>query len=546
VPKSSKNAVVAVASAAASSSSTTSSSHIAKIKGHNNSATTEDDDDTEKKNSDDHNDNNDNEDSIDDDTPPEEEPLYQIGEKILARDQDGILYHAMIRRRLWGVHQHKQVQVGMVSSQEEINALLEQDQLPTWHYFVHYFQWNVKWDRWVSQGDVLEFTDANVDLSKTILVEHKALMKQFKQHSKHIDGGAFLKAWKERLQKLFMGMDDNNNNKNAKKRSKQQRQRKAAQTKKLALEKQAQLQKQSLWNRPPSQAQHLVLNFGLKKILVEDWELIVHFNNLHVLPAQTQSSVYHVLKSYLKETKGIEMKELEVEDDVVVPAAAKGDGSGSTNDENNNNNDVSSKIDDVDEKMATEQSSSKSNDDETKADTSSPPKNQTTTKNDTTTTVATDDEQKEQDKTTKTREDAQEWLDMATGICMLFDEALSFRLLYPSEQAQLLVLEKLHPNTPKSQLYGCEFLLRLFCQLPALLADAYSARQEEGGEEENIIKPILAKVYDFLRYLQTNQSTVFDLAYRKPNVDEVRQQTKLDKKKMKAAMAAKAVVVESA
>ena len=523
-------------------------------------------------------------DGNEDDEVQNNDPLYEVGQKVLARDQDGILYQAMIRRRLWGQHQHRQIQVGMVNSHEEMQAMMEDEEPETWHYFVHYFQWNVNWDRWVSQEDIVPITDDNLELSQIILREHKLLMKEFKQHTRHVDGGAFLTVWQEKLKKLLLAREEEKNpNKKKKKPATSNQAKKAALKKKQALlAKQAEFQDQSLWVRPSSQAQQLVLNYQLKKILVEEWELISQFQMVHALPASKPYTIDYVLRLYLKEMKGIEMEDKDdhvdegeveqasndknddsaastlqatgttstavaetVAEEGQVPVESSNDGPATvdvaglvTTKEGNDRAPASSISADPEKTKEDEGFAHSATSDNSSAD---EPMGDSMTNN--------EDESKD--------DDTQDWLDMVNGINMLFDEALPFRLLYPTERAQLQVLEKAYPDTPKSKLYGCEFLLRLFCQLPALLADTYKTKNSgdddnyNDGNDAEIIKPILAKVYDFLRFLQTNQSTLFGLDYRKPNSEEIKQQTKIDRKKLKLqqqqqAVAAVASFVSSA
>mmetsp|Transcript_31457 Transcript_31457/g.75914 ORF Transcript_31457/g.75914 Transcript_31457/m.75914 type:complete len:116 (-) Transcript_31457:1816-2163(-) len=78
-------------------------------------------------------------------------PEFDVCQIVLARDKDGLLYEAVIRRSIWGIQQHSQIAVGMVNSQEEMDQILHQDRTPTWHYFVHYNKWKSNWDRWVGQ-----------------------------------------------------------------------------------------------------------------------------------------------------------------------------------------------------------------------------------------------------------------------------------------------------------------------------------------------------------------------------------------------------------
>ena len=83
-------------------------------------------------------------DNIVDDDKEIPSPEFGVCETVLARDKDGLLYEAVIRRSIWGVQQHSQVAVGMVNSHEEIEQILDQGNSPTWHYFVHYNNWKVR------------------------------------------------------------------------------------------------------------------------------------------------------------------------------------------------------------------------------------------------------------------------------------------------------------------------------------------------------------------------------------------------------------------
>jgi hypothetical protein len=69
-----------------------------------------------------------------------------------------------------------------------------------------------------------------------------------------------------------------------------------------------------------------------------------------------------------------------------------------------------------------------------------------------------------------------------------------------------------YKDLSKSELYGCEHLLRLFCRLPPILADDY-------GEDDDTSKPILAKLNDLAWFLQNNQSTLCCQLHCKKNED---------------------------
>ena len=147
------------------------------------------------------------------------------------------------------------------------------------------------------------------------------------------------------------------------------------------------------------------------------------------------------------------------------------------------------------------------------------------------------------------------------------------RLLYPSEISQLLVLEENLPDdTPFLQMvdiYGCEHLLRLLASLPRIL-DQQSQdsrkkklerkkqnastnegkameheRPEHGNDDDDddddktdadqdafaeVGSMILAKLQDFARFLQKNQSSFFGSLYRKKNEQEINRDLKIQKR----------------
>lgn len=276
---------------------------------------------------------------------------------------------------------------------------------------------------------MLEFTLENQDLAKRILEEHKSLQKEFKNNKKRkiTDSGGFLKAWKGRLDKLMVaGKDPTKKEKPTRKPSKQ------------TWEKDFRLRtKQSLTLRKGPVSQQMVLPFGLKKILVEEWEIINQFDMVHQLPAHV--TVRQALDLYVQ-SKGLPQ-------------------------------------------LQHESSETQGND---------PNK---------------------------------EWIEMADGIASFFEQALPFRLLYPSERSQLAVLEisEESRDKPKAELFGCEFLLRLFSHLPAILADAYDG-------DEDVTKPLLAKLNDIIRFFQKNQSNLFAQSYRKKNENELILEQKIAKR----------------
>ncbi|CAJ1951012.1 unnamed protein product [Cylindrotheca closterium] len=330
-------------------------------------------------------------------------PEFDVSQTVLARDKDGLLYEAIIRRSIWGIQQHSQITVGMVNSQEEIEQILDQDKIPTWHYFVHYSKWKSNWDRWVGQEDLLPLTPENQDVAEEIRRAHKFLLSDMKTNKgKKVDGGAFLKVWKVKLKSLT-----GDQSRGVIKKPKVTRK---------TWQRDVSLRKRNLSSANSNPSHQVVLPFGLKKILVEDWEIVNHFKMVHRLPASV--TISHALDLYTK-SKGVE------------------EGSGWFG-------------------------------------------------------------QVQNCETPETYQCA--------------TPALPFRLLYPPEQAQVSVMDSLqmYKDKPKIELYGCEFLLRLFCQLPAIIGD-------NCDEEDDIGKVVTAKLNDFVRFLNKNQSTLFAQSYRRHN-----------------------------
>jgi hypothetical protein len=437
--------------------------------------------------SDEHDDDQENDDHSEASSQEEEDlPLahYQVKQKVLARDADGLLYEAFIRRCLYGPHHHKQVQIGMVNNEAEMEDYWQRHSQPTWHYFVHYTKWKVNWDRWVSQDDILELTPENSELANCITQEHRNLQKEFKAKSnkgKVRDGGAFLRAWKKRLQAMqeerTMGDDTTGRKKAAAAKRKQAAN--GAWTK-AALEKERKLRQRDLTTSVVT-TQKIVLPFSLKRVLVEEWEVISQCHMVHSLPAPV--TIRQALEQYLAESKGIQIQQQSKSSSVIeVDAPPKEEA-------------FDTKPMDVEEPES-----------ENKEPTKEP----------------VVERQEEEDEETKTRN--KEWTDMVDGIILLFDQALPFRLLYPQELIQHAAVEaddELRERS-KADLYGCEHLLRLCLRLADIVA-------QDMDEEES--KPLYAKVNDLVRFLHKHQSTLFAQSYRKLNQAELQQQSKQEKLK---------------
>ena len=100
------------------------------------------------------------------------------------------------------------------------------------------------------------------------------------------------------------------------------------------------------------------------------------------------------------------------------------------------------------------------------------------------------------------------------GLAKLFAAALPVCLLFHPERAQYLaVMSNPETNTlHKTEIYGCEFLLRLFVRLPVILRGVSDqASRRETGQH----------IADLIVFLQKNRSTFFNARYREPKLEEL-------------------------
>jgi MRG/RNA binding activity-knot of a chromodomain len=128
-------------------------------------------------------------------------------QRVYAKDIScGLWYEAVIRRCLYGVNHNTQVHIGLVCDDSEIEDILQSTAAPSYHYFVHYNNWNVNWDRWVSEEDIMEDNAVSKGIADRFTMEHKNLQKEFKKGSRKRtgnNGAAFLKAWRKRMDQIM-------------------------------------------------------------------------------------------------------------------------------------------------------------------------------------------------------------------------------------------------------------------------------------------------------------------------------------------------------
>mmetsp|Transcript_32666 Transcript_32666/g.79381 ORF Transcript_32666/g.79381 Transcript_32666/m.79381 type:complete len:696 (+) Transcript_32666:122-2209(+) len=516
------------------------------------------------------------------------ESKFDVRQRVIARDEDGLMYFSDIRRKMYGIN-HQQNQSALQTIGKGAAIFDDNDQRQTdgtnnnnsnndpnddepprseWMYFVHYEGWKTLWDRWVTEDDILEATPENIKLMETIQSAHRALQKEFKaktQQRKIKDGGLFIKMWKERLDSVMEswnnkvdsspslstttaiagGGDKGKVSQEEKKKSstatdnddprpqKNQRTIKSdIQKKKKEEERIKDLSKlalsSSLTKQKTAHAQALPFAFGLKRVLVEDWEIIngiqsatsssVSLDNwkkvcmVHSLPPKL--TIRDVLKDYLEE-KGVtwdRRKDEDVkknDDENTIKPSSDGDDK-NKGDEHQRSlpsqnpgdsmtaDDLKVDVSDSGVKPAAEQNQTQdfkgeaTNGDkapDTEDGTKPPPAvddNCTTTNDDT---------------ETEDTVPGKEWIDMVDGICMYFEQSLSSRLLYPAEFAQLLAMENASrkkkrsteedPHIPapleyKIDMYGCEHLLRLLSMMPKILEEHFRDVQDRKKKQRQI------------------------------------------------------------
>jgi hypothetical protein len=552
---------------------------------------------------------------------------FEVRQRVIARDEDGIMYYAIIRRKMYGINHQQQLSclkifdsypLGYENERSTGSPMNKNGQLeemgndkkaknenndhPEWSFFVHFEGWKSLWDRWVSEADVMEATSVNEERMKAIGQAHRALQQEFKGKSKKRKvqkAGMFMQLWKQRLDGLSQEWEKQDQKGRCnivpaiEPKTKVESMTKTKNNNKSQqdlVQDQALLAMQScLTNRSQAHIQAIPLAFGLKRILVEDWEILnasnrnedevlgnddaSHKNDksmVHVLPAKV--TVRNALSLYLQE-KGItwndrsivvrspnNMKEDEMENasyacytpdssssflnvdrcvitKVTLPSTSSGD------------------AENAKENLSDDPASTMDNDAETSSG-NAPIANEQSCK------VVTSNQGDIVDTTSPTRELpvdhlTKEWTDMADGISLYFEQALKLRLLYPSEISQLTLLEESMSETSeleKVDIYGCEHLLRLISIMPRILdqhfrdatkkrregkrkrditTDTLTDAQEQYDDEESFAEMdgvVLAKLQDLARFLQKNQSTLFCSHYRKKNEAEVKLDGKIQRR----------------
>ncbi|CAO3652900.1 unnamed protein product [Cunninghamella blakesleeana] len=92
------------------------------------------------------------------------------------------------------------------------------------------------------------------------------------------------------------------------------------------------------------------------------------------------------------------------------------------------------------------------------------------------------------------------------GLCMYFNRAIGTMLLYQFERQQFSDVRKKYVSKDMTDIYGAEHLLRLYVQLPNLMAHT--------SMDELSTRVLSEYLYDVLKYLQKMQKQLFISEYQ--------------------------------
>ncbi|KAI9140617.1 MRG-domain-containing protein [Paraphysoderma sedebokerense] len=91
--------------------------------------------------------------------------------------------------------------------------------------------------------------------------------------------------------------------------------------------------------------------------------------------------------------------------------------------------------------------------------------------------------------------------EVITGLQLYFDKALGTILLYRFERQQYVDIRKNFPDKEMSEIYGAEHLLRLFVQLPSLIAHT--------NMDQDAIATLKDNLSEFLTWMEKKKSDLF-------------------------------------
>jgi len=322
----------------------------------------------------------------------ESKPTSKFSHKelVYCRDFNGLLYLATIRRLMYGLLKEE--------LDEEGNVI---DKGNSWHYFVHFYKWSPRWDRWIPEEDVFEDNETYHELSHKLLMVAKRIKNKrcMSEKLKKIEDEFWLERHQNKPKDIVF--DEQNKSLKLGKKSKDEATR-------LKM-----LKKNNIcMPLPKDQSQMILILLPLKKILVDDWEFITKMDLIPRLP------VFVTIKDMKQKF-------------------------------------LNSKLD----------------------------------------LIISENERKD-------------WINFMDELTCYFDKYFP-NLLYPQESSIVSKCTQLR----KIEVYGSEYLLRLFVRLPALLLQSHKS-------SDTIVTQFCSKVNELIRFLNRNQADIFTQVYiKKQNVE---------------------------
>jgi len=427
-----------------------------------------------------------------------------------------------------------------------------------YHYYVHYMGWAITWDRWVEETNLYEDSKSTEALSKLLHKEYNKVKPKKKGQKMSVPQ---INKWMQRMieletehKKTFAtneedvmlfaqeevytnGKDgdadeimhehfkvdeskeaDNTTEETDDKKVTAEEKSSSTQPKKKlnseTLQKQAQLHKNGLqMKRKKSVSDQLTLPFNLKKILVEEWEVITQCDMVHNLPSKV--SVRVALDQYLESKLSLLRKKQQEEEEKkdvdnnmqIVESINKKDSP-----------QLGKEWIDMVEGIALffdqalpihllfQQERGQYNyfRRQILAQRRNSAASATAANGLGKATKTEDDDTSVQQQSTANLDNNADNSDSKTATAAAADNDKPASKPQPETDT---IPERM------SEIYGCEHLLRLFTRLPSIVAESSLSSSAES-------RRIFSKLGDLVRYLQKNQS-VFQTSYRKPLPSEI-------------------------
>mmetsp|Transcript_32392 Transcript_32392/g.74587 ORF Transcript_32392/g.74587 Transcript_32392/m.74587 type:complete len:677 (-) Transcript_32392:519-2549(-) len=509
-------------------------------------------------------------------------PKYAPGQKVYAKDNDGCLYLAIIR------------QSTIVSPNAALDMIIgkkppiESLEPHSFAYFVHYQGWNVRWDKWIHESELIDDTEENQRLAKDL---RRANSKAGREKAKR----AAMEAEKARKKASVAdtsvsvkktASSTNEVKKNTKKFSNYFSKDRIEDPKEAHLRRRGITSSSSFVSSLASTpalraaAERMVLPFSLKKVLVDEWERIVaNTGNADgsgrpgriVADVPAQVTVRKVLKDFL-ESKRVQLlgeddgdNKSKDDENSMQEHDKKKKGQDGENDEDKSKDDKKSMLEQEKKKKGEEEETTKINvsrknkiaaiekrktDKElngtkmTKKTKSAEKENELSEESTTNTSDSTAPTKKVLTKEERTMRDTQfqRWSNIISDLASYFDSCLPIYLLYRNERPHHLYIMWQQENKPMgtkilqedalahrrpSDLYGAEYLLRLFVRLPLLCGLIVEQDREQGIERgepvvsESEFEELSHRVAEIIRFLQRRQVEFFRQKYRPPREEEL-------------------------